>query len=107
MTDKEFKRLKRADLIEIIYRMQENEERYQAAISRMSKKLEDRKIKIDQAGSIAEAAVALSDVFAAAQSAADHYLWEIRQMHEAAQAELAAAREEAARIRAEARDLRF
>lgn len=103
MTDKEFKRLKRADLIEIIYRMQENEERYQEAIAHMSKKLSDRQMKIASAGSIAEASVALSGVFEAAQEAADRYLAEIAQMHQAAEAELAQAREEAQRILADAR----
>ena len=109
MTDREFKRLKRADLIEIIYRLQENEVRYKEAISRMRQQLEDKHTKIETAGSIAEAALSLSNVFDAAQDAADRYLADIQRMHaeaaqvlEAAKAEasqiLTAAREEAAEI---------
>ena len=103
MTDKEFKRLKRADLIEIIYQMQEKEEQYKAAIRQMRSQLEDRQIRMGNAGSIAEAAVGLSGVFQSAQEAADLYLAQIRQMHAQAEAELEQAREEAARILAAAR----
>lgn len=102
MTDKEFKRLKRSDLIEIIYRLQENEERYREAIARMSKQLEDRQTKIKNAGSIAEAAMGLSNVFESAQDAADRYLSEIQQMHAQAETELEQAQKEAKRILAAA-----
>ena len=103
MTDKEFKRLRRADLIEIIYRLQENEENYKKAIARMARQLEDKKIRLAKAGSIAEAALSLSGVLDAAQDAADRYLEEIRDMHAAAEAELADARKEAAGILEKAR----
>lgn len=104
MTDKEFKRLKRADLIEIIYRLQENEEKYRAAIATMGKKLEEKQTKIETAGSIAEAAMALSNVFEAAQDAADRYLADIARMRREAEQELENARKEAARITAAARE---
>ena len=99
MTNNEFKRLKRADLIEIINQMQENEERYKKAIANMREQLEQRQIQIENAGSIAEAALAVSGVYQTAQEAADLYLEQIRRMHEEAAAELAAAKEEAKRIR--------
>lgn len=102
MTDKEFKRLKRADLIEIIYRLQENEERYRQAIDHMAKQLAERQTKLEQAGSIADASLALSGVFEAAQDAADRYLEEIRRLKEEAARELEQAKQDAQRIRAEA-----
>lgn len=103
MTDKEFKRLKRADLLEIIYRLQENEEKYREAITRMKKQLEEKQTRIENAGSIAEAAISLSGVFAAAQDAADRYLKDIDRLRKEAAMELENAKKEAARIRAEAR----
>ena len=103
MTDKEFKRLKRADLIEIIYRLQENEERYKEAISRMRQQLEDKHTKIETAGSIAEAALSLSKVFDAAQDAADRYLAEIHRMHSEAAQTLEDAKRKAAQIVATAK----
>lgn len=102
MTDKEFKRLKRADLVEIIYQMQQKEERYIAAISQMRAQLESRKIQMENVGSIAEASLVLGNVFASAQEAADLYLEQIRQMHEQAEQELSQARAEAKRILAAA-----
>lgn len=98
MTDKEFKRLKRADLIEIIYRLQENEEKYRETIARMGRKLEEKQTKIENAGSIAEASMVLSNVFEAAQDAADRYLADIARMRREAELELENARKEAALI---------
>ena len=103
MTDKEFKRLTRADLIEIIYRMQENEDKYREAIAKMVIQLEERQTKLEKVGSIAEASMSLSNVFEAAQEAADLYLEEIRIMHEKAARELESAKKEAESIRAAAR----
>ena len=103
MTDKEFKRLKRADLIEIIYRLQENEERYKEAISRMRQQLEDKHTKIENAGSIAEAALSLSNVFDAAQDAADRYLADIHRMHSEAAQILEDSKRKAAQILAAAK----
>ena len=102
MTDKEFKRLKRADLIEIIYQMQQNEENYKSTINQMRKYLEDKNIAIENAGSIAEAALSLNKVFQSAQAAADLYLAQIQQMHIQAETELESARAEAQRILEEA-----
>ena len=102
MTDKEFRRLKRADLIEIIYRLQENEDKYRETIDRMSKKLSEKLTKIEKAGSIADAAVSLSNVFEAAQDAAERYLQEVYRLREEAAAELERARKEADQIRADA-----
>lgn len=42
--------------------------------------LKDRQIEIEKAGSIAEAALALSGIFQAAQSAADQYLENIQRL---------------------------
>ena len=102
MTDREFKRLNRADLIEIIYRLQENEEKYRETIDRMSKKLDAKLSKIENAGSLAEAAVSLSNIFEAAQYAAERYLQDVYRLREEAAAELECAKKEADRIRADA-----
>lgn len=103
MTDKEFKRLKRADLIEIIYRLQEDEEIYRRRIAELETQLAEKRTKLQKAGSIAEAAISLSNVFDAAQDAADRYLKEIRQLRVEAAAELERAKREAEKIRADAR----
>ena len=81
MTDKEFKRLSRAQLIDIIYQLQLKEEELLAENQKLKDELTDKRIKLSQAGNIAEAALAINDVMQAAQRAADQYLEEIRKMH--------------------------
>ncbi len=82
LTDKEFKRLSRAELIEVIYQMQRDEEELRAENERLRAELADRRSRLAQAGSIAQASLALNGVFEAAQAAADAYLAEIAQLRD-------------------------
>lgn len=77
MTDKEFKKLSRAELIEIIFQLQNNEKKYLEELAAMRTELDSKRLKIKEAGSIAEAVVGLSDIFEKAQDMADQYLDEI------------------------------
>lgn len=92
MTDKEFKRLRRGDLIEIIYQMQEDADALRQENDRLNRELADRRTKIEEAGSIAEATVALNRLFQTAQATADDYLAEINQLRHQARLELETAR---------------
>ena len=107
MTDKEFKRLSRSQLIEIIYQFQLKQDELIAENQRLSEELADKRLRITQAGNIAEAALAINNVMQDAQNAAQQYLDEIRAMHGELEAECAAIRqkamEEAAEILARAR----
>lgn len=78
MTDKEFKRLNRSQLIEIIYQLQLRQEEMTAENEKLSKELEDKRIRVDKAGNIADAALEINNVMQAAQSAAAQYLDEVR-----------------------------
>ena len=78
MTDKEFKRLSRPQLIEIIYQLQLKLEELTAEKDALSKELADKRLRIDDAGNIAEAALSIHNVFTAAQDAAAHYIEEIQ-----------------------------
>lgn len=102
MTDREFKRLSRAQLIEIIYQLQLKEEELNAENQKLCAELEDKRIRMHQVGNIAEAALGINQVMQAAQSAADQYLEEIRRMHAETEAAcrrmLKKARKEAADI---------
>ena len=82
MTDKEFRRLRREDLIEIIYALQKSQAQLQEENEKLQSQLAERRLRLEQAGSIAQAALALNGVFDAAQQAADQYLAEIRQNNE-------------------------
>lgn len=86
MTDKEFKRLSRRELIDIIYELQKQNEEKGAQIKRIQSELDDKTIKISNAGSIAEAAISLNKVFETAQSAAEQYLESVQKAAEESKA---------------------
>ena len=80
MTDKEFKRLSRAQLIDIIYQLQIKQKELEEENGKLKAELADRSIRLRQAGNIAEASLAIHNVMQAAQDAASQYLEEIRIM---------------------------
>lgn len=82
MTDKELKRLSRRELLEMLLTQTEENERLKEAMVKTREKLEERKIIMGEAGSIAEAALKLNGVFDAAQNAAQQYLDSIRSLSE-------------------------
>jgi hypothetical protein len=102
MTDKEFKRLNRAQLIEIIYQLQLQVDELTEQKQALESALEDRRLRIHNAGNIADAALELNDCFRSAQNAAEQYLNEIKAIYAEAEEErqrlLAEARAEAAEI---------
>ena len=78
MTDKEFKRLRRSDLIEILYEYQKREQAMREEIDALKAQLEARELKIQNAGSIAEAVVKLNELFETAQKTADEYVEQVK-----------------------------
>lgn len=78
MTDRELRHLTREDLLDIIYELQQRTQRLEQENETIRKQLSDRAVKLENAGSIAEAALALNGVFEAAQAAADQYLAQVR-----------------------------
>lgn len=74
MTDRELKRLSRIELIDIIYELQTRNEQNEAALAALQEQLDDRLLHISESGSIAEAALRVSGIFDAAQTAADQFL---------------------------------
>lgn len=77
MTNKEFQRLSRAQLIEIIYQLQLQLDELTEDNKKLSAALEEKRLRISNAGSIAKAALSLNECFEIAQKAADQYLAEI------------------------------
>lgn len=74
MTDKELRRLSLSELLEmLIAQMQENEKLKQS-LEEANAALSNRRIVIEQAGTMAEAALRLNGVFEAADEAARQYL---------------------------------
>ncbi len=82
MTDKELQHLSRSDLLEMMLSLAEENERLKIRLRQARALLSDRRIVIDKAGSIAEAALQLNHVFEAADRAAKQYLENVRRMAE-------------------------
>lgn len=80
MTDKEFKRLSRAQLIDIIYQLQLQIDELTEQKKLLKKALDDKRIRIKNTGNLAEAALEINDCFRSAQKAAEQYLNEIKEM---------------------------
>ena len=87
MTDKEFKRLGRSQLIEIIYQLQLHVDQLTEQIHALENALEDKRLRISNAGNLAEAALIMNDCFQNAQNAAEQYLNEIRMVKEETEAQ--------------------
>ena len=106
MTDKEFKRLSRAQLMDIIYQLQLKVDELTDRNRELETALADKRLRLSNAGNIADAALEMNNCLRSAQNAAEHYLEEIRAMHTEAEAQrqkiLTDAREEAAAILAKA-----
>ena len=107
MTDKEFKRLSRAQLIDIIYQFQLQVDKLTEQNQELERDLADKRLRLRNAGNIADAALEINNCFRSAQSAAEQYLNEIKAIREETEAErqriLAQARSEAEAIIAEAK----
>ena len=80
MTNKEFKRLSRPQLIDIIYQLQVKQDELTAENERLKEALADKRIRVRNAGNLAEAALEIHNVMQSAQDAATHYLEEIQNM---------------------------
>ena len=108
MTDKEFRKLKRSDLIAIIYEYQKKQEELVKEIGELRAQRESKNLKISKAGSIAEAVVGLDLLFETAQKTADDYIEQVRLANEEAEQKAAEiikqAEKEAAEIVSKARD---
>lgn len=89
MISKEMKKLNRRELVDIIYQMKRNEQQMQEEIATLQASLQDKRIRVSAVGSIADAAVEITQVFSAAQETADLYLQEIACMKTDTEAECA------------------
>lgn len=107
MTEKELRRLRRGDLLELLLEQSRENQSLREQLQTAQSALEDRTICIDKAGSIAEASLLLNDVFKAAEQACKQYTENIVRMSQSQEAVCAQrekeSQEKAAQIIADAR----
>ena len=80
MKQPDLRSLSRAELLEILIQQGEEMERLRSENEAYRQQLEDRTLKLQEAGSIAEAALKVSGIFEAAQESAEQYLQNIQAM---------------------------
>ena len=80
--EKDLKRLNRAELLELLLEQTREVERLNAALAEAEKKLAERELKIEKAGTLAEAAILINGVTEAYEAAAAQYLENIKRMQE-------------------------
>ena len=78
MRSRDCRHYSRRELIEIIYELERREERLERKLEKSREKLRDRTIRMERAGSLAEAAAVLSGLFEAADETAAMYLDGVR-----------------------------
>ena len=82
MTDKELRKLSRAELLEMLIQQIERNEELEAELKKAKTELRNRAITIENAGSLAEAALQINGGFEAADRAAKQYLRNVQRMAE-------------------------
>ena len=85
MTNKELRRLRRPELLELMVMLSEENEKLHKQIELMNMQHDDRSMHFQDIGSIAEASIKITGVFEDAQKSADLYLENIRRLNDEAQ----------------------
>ena len=80
MTDKELRKLNRSELLELMLEQSREIDRLQEALEEAREALQERNLKIEKCGSIAEAAAEVNSLFRSAQRAADMYLLNVQRI---------------------------
>lgn len=78
MNEKDFRKLKRIELYEIMLAQAEEIDALRSELAATKEELNNKKIKIEQSGSLAEASLKLTNIFEEAQKAADLYLFNLK-----------------------------
>ena len=82
MTERELRKLSRSDLLELLVAQRRENEQLRCLLDQAEAKLADRTLKINNAGSIAEASLQLSGIFTAAQDSCQCYMDNIKLLSE-------------------------
>ena len=76
--DKTLQKLNRRELLELLLEQNRRIDALEAENEVLRQQLENRRLRLENVGSIAEAAMQLSGIFETAQKAADLYLQEVQ-----------------------------
>jgi len=96
MTSQELKKLNRMELLDLLLAQTKRADDLEEKLRQAEMKLNERQILLDEAGSIAQAALRVNGVFEAAEAAASQYLESIQTLN-ARQEEVCSKRESASK----------
>lgn len=82
MLDKDLKKLKREELLELLLEQSKEIDKLKEELAQAKQEAETHRFNINNAGSIAEASLKISEVFEKAQFAADTYLENVKYLTE-------------------------
>ena len=82
MTDRELRKMNRKELLELLIASEKENDQLKERLQQQAVQLQSRDLQIKNAGSIAEAALALNGVFESADRAAAQYLENIKRCSE-------------------------
>ena len=80
MTQKELKKLHRVELLELLIEQTRRADALEDEVAELKKQLAMREIDIENAGTLAEAAIKINEVLSAADAAAKQYLYNVQRM---------------------------
>ena len=80
MTDRELRKLRRVDLLELLTQVSREKEALQDQVAALQAQLAERQLNLDRAGTMAEASLRLSGVFADIDAAGAQYLYNLQQL---------------------------
>jgi predicted transcriptional regulator len=82
MIDKELRKLNRLELLEMLVEQSKQIDELQQRLDIAEKKIADRDLKLKDAGTLAEAALKLNDVFEAADAAGKQYVDALKKLYD-------------------------
>lgn len=79
MKDKKLRKISKKELLEILLEQTKKIEELEKELEKTQKKLNSKKILVEEAGNLAEASLKLNNIFEIAQQSADQYLFNIKE----------------------------
>ncbi len=106
MTDKELQKLTRQDLLELLLASKKENEALRQELEQLRGSTDEKQLRLEKIGSIAEASIVVNGVFEAAQAAADQYVLNVKRICDEKAQQLLESEDIVHKARAEARRIR-
>lgn len=79
MNDKKLRKISKKELLEILLEKAKRIEQLEMELAKTQKKLDSKRIIVEESGSLAEASLKLNNIFEVAQQSAEQYLFNVKE----------------------------